>query len=125
MSSRAAQTKRYIVETISSLKPGYQVTIARAMIQESRDACPFNFLPPLGYTTPLDDIMEQVVGSSYDIEVKTCPIAGDVSFHRLAEPLPRDYRTYVSSDRRHLYEQVRGNLWRYKQCQSQEKCDFT
>jgi hypothetical protein len=50
----------------------------------------------------IDEIMENVVGSSYDIIVNDNPITRTVTFKRLERSLTHA-QTYVSPDRRHLF----------------------
>lgn len=63
----------------------------------------------------LDDIMENVVGSAYSIIITEIPWKRAVQFKRLLKPLDGDLRTFVSKDRRHLFERRPDGFWQRKQ----------
>lgn len=87
-----------LARQIDQMKPGMALRVNRHEIS--------NIMPMqlVGHFGPewnvIDQIMEKVVGSAYSIYVWDDPRTGDVTFHRLNEPLKANRRTYVSPDRR-------------------------
>lgn len=111
-----SNVKGYIVDAINRLKPGESITLSKHLLRDMSDA-----MSPMAYdvlaflnqpTSPVDQIMEQVVGSSYSIEYHVDLPTGNVTFKRLDYELPDGERTYVSPDRRHMYKQV-GPRWKH------------
>lgn len=79
------------------LKPGQQIQVDRRELQNS-------IFHDLSGFTIADRALEDIVGSSYEYGYYEDPVSGNFVFYRLNEPLTDDTRTYVSPDRRHLFE---------------------
>lgn len=92
---RHGPTTYDIAELVSRLKPGEEIAIDRELI-------PPYYLEMLGWS-PVDGVLENIVGSAYDITIFHDVPAGKVFFRRLKEPLKDGRHTYVSPDRRWRY----------------------
>lgn len=90
-----------LAEMVCKLRPGQTVSVPGRWLQEG--------MPPFdvrGWTS-LDWLFENIGGSSYELLVRdVMGEAGVLEFERLREPLSEEkgLRTYVSPDRRHLFE---------------------
>lgn len=58
-----------------------------------------------------ESVMENIIGAYYEWSFERELTTLDVVFHRRHEPLTDGRRTYVSPDRRHLFEQRGDGLW--------------
>jgi hypothetical protein len=96
------------VKKIESLKPGEAIIFAYDIICDIGCDRLVGFFGPVW--TPIDRIMENVVGSSTRILVTEDYINDKVKFYCLEEPLTDDRMTYVSPDRRDYYEKE-GDFW--------------
>src|SRR5687768_2560380 len=92
-----------IAATVSRLKPGMRILIDRAILNDA--------VYPLPGWTPAEWVMEQILGAAYEFRHWVDPQSGNVFFERLEAPLKDGRRTYVSPDRRHLFE-FDGLTWR-------------
>ncbi len=115
-------SKQYIVKVVSELKPGESIVVSRHVMRELQNTSELanalsSFL--MLATDPIDMVMEQIVGSSYSIESWIDQRTGNVHFKRIDYELPDGYRTYVSPDRRDMYQQE-GKWWKYKEPQLKE-----
>lgn len=62
--------------------------------------------------TPVESILENIIGSAYEFSFVEDHQNGTVTFKRRKEPLKGGrLRTYVSPDRRHLFSQRPDGLW--------------
>lgn len=62
-----------------------------------------------------DCVMENILGGAYEFSCDYDPIGGRYLFKRRQTPLPHDgSRTYVSPDRRHLFDLIGPDLWKAK-----------
>lgn len=110
--SRASDFITLSAERIAMLEPGECLAVC---LEGLRMVVPQAHLKgPLGPGwTPVDQIMERVCGSSFNILVAEDHITRVVTFQKLTRHEARRLgirRTYVAPDRRHLYKRV-GNLW--------------
>lgn len=96
-------TLRWITSEVSRLKPRESITINRNLLGK------VHAMPPW---TPPERVMENVIGSSYDIVMDATPY-GDVRYTRLQKPLADGRRTYVSPDRRHYFT-FDGMYWSHR-----------
>lgn len=99
----------WITGHIERLKPGEHVVISGNLIRDIR-------LMPW-CDDPADQIMGNVVGSAYEVMYWRDLMnwkREDVTFRRLIQPVSGEWRTWVYPDRRHLYEQVEGGLWKLR-----------
>lgn len=60
--------------------------------------------------TPPDRVLENIIGSSYEFRYEQSGYKSDVTFERLSTPLTNGHRSYVSPDRRNLYNDL-GPVW--------------
>ena len=89
-----------IVDEVRSLAPGQRVTIPRHRLELSAQS-----YECAGATfNPADQIMEKIIGASYEYGYREEFMMRAITFYRLEEPLDvPDYpRTYVSPDRRQM-----------------------
>lgn len=101
-----------IARTVGNLHPGEAIEVSQHLLQEAGSARLTGEWGPLW--SPVDRIMEKIVGSSYDIIYHENIRTGNVTFERLPEPLSIDdgRRSYVSPDRREKYGFTRtGVFW--------------
>ena len=99
---------RAVAKRIEQLKPGCAIQISRGILKGIPHA---QLKGPFGPTwSPVDRIMENIVGSSYEILTTTDPITQNVMFYRLENPLKDDRLAYVSPDRREHYRK-HGLFW--------------
>lgn len=109
-------TKGYIVQEISRLKPGQEIIVSRQLLRDLEPANEFAAAVELLArvpSDPIDKIMGSVIGSSYNIVHSIDPKTRNVIFKRLENPLPDNLRTWVDPDRRHLYVAV-GPYFRFQ-----------
>ena len=99
------------VDQVSRLRPGECITFDRQLLDEIGSSQLAGVFRPSW--SPVDRIMENVIGSSYEIITREHPYSGDITFHKLEKPLEGDNRrTYVSPD--HLergYFQKNGDFF--------------
>lgn len=91
---------KYAVRMVESLRPGERCVITRSILFEIGNRHLSGLMGPLW--SPVDCIMENVVGSSYRILVRENALDGSATFTRLEKEL-EDKLTYVSPDRRQMY----------------------
>lgn len=103
------KTLREIAKEIGGLPSGSWYTVRTSdLIRAKREMCGSIVEP----WTAVDEIMEQIVGSAYEIQVVDEPSAHTVTFKKLIWPLQSGQRTYVSPDRRHLFELLPTGFYR-------------
>lgn len=101
---------QFIVREVERLSPGQCITISRFVLMDIRST---SFFDLFGSSfDPVDRIMENVVGSSYSIQVHRNDMKRTVTFERLKKPLDPNsgILTYVSPDRRDYYN-FNGMFW--------------
>lgn len=104
-------TVYHYAQLVTNLKPGFAITIAREELKTIRH---MQLVGPFGPDwNAVDQIMEKVVGSSYTIRTHENHMTGAVTFERLRQP-SADRRTYVSPDRRELFEREFDGFYRPK-----------
>jgi len=91
----------YIADKVSALKPGMAITVSAVELKTIHPMPLVGVLGPLWHG--VDQIMEKVIGSSYEIRVTNDLMTGNVTFFRLNESLKDGRRTWVSPDRRDLF----------------------
>lgn len=84
-----------IIRQVASLKPGFEIKIDRNELADEIGGRHYNG----AYFTPADNILENIIGGSYEYGYDIIPKSGDVIFYRLDKPLENG-RTYTSPDRR-------------------------
>lgn len=90
------------------VKPGHWFRVSRGVLK----SCGWNFML---YEHPAEHVMENIVGAAYEFTYFEHYESGDTIFERRKEPLPAgNLRTYVSPDRRHLYNRRPDRLWEYR-----------
>lgn len=98
----------WITKNLLSLPKGGRISFSRCEIRQHVE-------PPAGYT-PADWILENIVGSAWEFIDRVEDKSGDVIFDRLENQLPDDgSRTYVSPDRRYLYDRDIRGIYQLKQ----------
>ena len=87
-----------IIQEVQRLKPGESINYSRDVL---------SLLPERYYKfytfTAIEQIMGNVVGSSYNTIVRDYPMNDYVIFTRLAYKLPEGVQTFVDPDRRDYY----------------------
>lgn len=87
---------RHVADIVSRLPPGHAVTLNRVDLELLGSE---QMLGPLGPVwSPVDRIMECVVGSAYNIRPFESPATRDVTFYRLKEE--SEEPVWISPDRR-------------------------
>lgn len=95
---------RLLAAEVSALNPGEALTIAASELAR---------VAPLHYNgatwSSVDRILENVIGSAYEIVTHQDPMTRNVTFYRLAEDQAKALvasggRTFVSPDRRDRFE---------------------
>lgn len=94
------------IREISRIKPGECLNISTRELHYIE--------VPRGFT-PADWILENIVSSAYELVATDDDYNRCIRFRRLESPLPVDseLKTYVSPDRRHLYQRQPDGLYRY------------
>jgi hypothetical protein len=100
MTPEQRRTFHWLVRLVSTMVPGTELHVHR---QELED------IPCREYNgavfTPPDRILEQIVGASYEFSYYEDHINRTVVFRRRSSPVEPDGElTYVSPDRREMYE---------------------
>lgn len=99
----------HVAKLVSDLKPGFAITVSR---EELKTVMPMRMAGPFGPEwNAVDQIMEKIVGSAYSISVWDDPRTGNVTFHRLRQPLEDGRRTFVSPDRREHFTRDFGGTY--------------
>lgn len=99
------------VNAVQSLRPGMSIEFTRRELKDIGPAFPTVF-PEF---TPEDWILENIVGSAYEFSYRLHLERDSVKFSRRATPLPSNStrKTYVSPDKRHLYQLDSEWLWEF------------
>lgn len=88
-----------IIRKILELRPGESIWFG---IREVASVMP----PPPGFTTA-DWLSEKIVGSAYEFLISEDVMNRIIVVHRISLlPVDDERKTYVSPDRRHLYDQT-------------------
>lgn len=91
-----------IAKEVSRLQPGESLTISGLVLRD---------IETISGWTVADSIMENIIGSAYDIAYSENPATQDIMFSRLNKPKNDGLRTYVSPDRRHWFNRRTDGLW--------------
>ena len=87
------------------LKPGDSIEVTPDIFSDISAPYPFN---------GADWILENIVGSAYSYSYRIDPVSRNIVFSRRLNPLTDNRRTYVSADRRHLFELSPDGTYKYK-----------
>lgn len=85
-----------IIKKVANLKPGFNIVIDRCDLQDEFPSRIYNEVE----FTPADNLLENIVGSSYEFSYQINFSNGNTTFHRLKKPLEGGLRSYTSPDRR-------------------------
>ena len=94
-------TARLLAFEVQKLAPGQCKLFSYFVLSEIQSPHDWN---------PVEWIMESIIGSSYEYTYHMTANR-DVEFCRLAKPLEGGLRTYMSTDRRHLFKLRPDGLW--------------
>lgn len=92
----------FLAHKVRSLTPGQEMIVSGCLLSEIKPVRMAGVLGP--EWNACDQIMEQIVGSAYEWEYQLIPESRNYLFRRLHKS-DQKHRTYVSPDRRHLYQE--------------------
>ncbi len=101
---------KLISDVIRKLKPGESILVDEKMLRNYNSE--YNGVIFKGE----DWVLEDIIGSGYEYQYfQEHHWKRGITFHRLKEPIrEEEIRSYVSPDRRHLFEQLPNGLWKIK-----------
>jgi len=85
--------------------PGHVIELDRHILRDVN--------PSPGWSEP-EWILENIIGSAFEYSFSFNHLRGTVVFHRRKEPLLDGRRTYVSPDRKHLFDPLPDGTYRPK-----------
>lgn len=114
MQSHLVNRRQDILRIITSLKPGEYIEFSR---QELYRILVIEIHPAFSRLTsrnPLDGLMESIIGSAYEYSYREIFDSDNIRFERRLKPLENGLRTYVSFDRRYLFNEREDGLFELK-----------
>lgn len=101
----------FVVETVRRLNRGQRIFVDRLLLRP-RGGIIGEFLS--NGATPADEVLEKIIGSSYELGYSYSADELRIEFFRLHDELPDGVRSFVSVDRRHHFERSFDGMWRLR-----------
>ncbi len=102
-------TLQLIRSHVRGLNPGFRETFSAELMEMARPK-PTGIFALVEVRSVEELVLEQIIGSSFEIWHETDPITGNVTFGRLQKPLDDGRRASISADRKHHFKK-NGRFW--------------